>query len=78
MKPERPESQEENDGRQFAQYCQDNNGSPIRENIEGIFGHSANPPVIKSVYCDCKDRSSFYRDKEDNDICYDCDLMIKQ
>jgi len=30
------------------------------------------------VYCECKSRTTFYRDKEDNDICYDCDLMIKQ
>jgi len=26
--------------------------------------------------CTCKDRSSFYRDKEDNDLCYDCDKPI--
>lgn len=30
------------------------------------------------IYCTCKDRTTFYRDKEDNDVCYDCDLMIKQ
>lgn len=28
------------------------------------------------VKCKCKDRSSTYYDKEDNEICYDCDNSI--
>lgn len=26
--------------------------------------------------CQCTNRASFYRDKEGNDICYDCDLPL--
>jgi hypothetical protein len=37
---------------------------------------SFNSVLADSSFCDCKDRSSFYRDKEDNDICYDCDLPL--
>jgi hypothetical protein len=33
--------------------------------------------IIKCTYCECIDRTSFYRDKEDNDICRDCDKPIK-
>ena len=47
----------------------------IREAIEEAKNISLNLPVIGAV-CDCKDRSTFYRDKECNDICYDCDLPI--
>ncbi len=31
---------------------------------------------IESHYCQCKNRRTFYKDKEHNDICYDCDKPI--
>jgi hypothetical protein len=30
----------------------------------------------EQLVCSCSDGSSMYRDKEDNDMCYDCDLPI--
>ena len=34
------------------------------------------PKLVHCTYCSCVDRSRMYRDKEDNDMCYDCDLPI--
>lgn len=34
------------------------------------------PKLPHCTYCSCVNRSRMYRDKEDNDMCYDCDLPI--
>lgn len=48
----------------------------VQEAMEEL--NALSPKLPHCTYCSCVNRSRTYRDKEDNDMCYDCDLYIKQ
>lgn len=46
----------------------------VQEALEEL--NALSPKLAHCTYCSCVNRSRMYRDKEDNDMCYDCDLPI--